>query len=69
MVTNMDNTPDTPPVLISQAAAATLAGVHKNTIGRWADDGRLTRYTNAVGQVKFDQDEVKEKTKMIPEVR
>ena len=45
--------------LLSVAQAATLLGVHPNTIRAWTDGGRLTAYRiNARGDRRFRRDDV-----------
>ena len=50
---------DAQDALLSVAQAATLLGVHPNTVRSWTDGGRLTAYRiNARGDRRFRRDEV-----------
>ena len=50
---------DAPDTLLSVAQAATLLGVHPNTIRTWTDGGRLPAYRiNARGDRRFRRDDV-----------
>ncbi len=50
---------DDAPALLTVAQAATLLGVHPNTIRTWTDAGRLTAYRiNARGDRRFRRDDV-----------
>lgn len=49
---------DTPRNLITRAEACDRAGVSMRTMDRWLFTGRLTKYTDARGQVRVDADEL-----------
>lgn len=40
--------------LVTRTEAAEIAGVEPRTVTRWAARGRMTKYENARGQVRFD---------------
>ena len=52
---NMD---DTRGNKISKAEAARRAGRNKNTIDRWIREGKLTKYTDRLGHVYVNSDEL-----------
>lgn len=51
----MNDTPEHP---ITRTAAASMLGVSTRTLARYLSDGKLTRYEDALGRVRLDEDEV-----------
>lgn len=52
--------------LLTCKEAAAHAGVHRNTIGRWISDGRLTRYTVRGRFIRVDPAELDALTAPVP---
>ncbi len=54
---------------ISEKEAAQFLGVNPRTVGRWADQGRLTRYKQFGLRVLYKRDEIENFAKPIPDIQ
>ncbi len=53
---------------ISEKEAAQILGVNPRTVGRYADQGRLTRYKQFGLRVRYKRSEIENFAKPIPDV-
>ncbi|HYU74081.1 MAG TPA: helix-turn-helix domain-containing protein [Ktedonobacteraceae bacterium] len=54
---------------ISEKEAAQFLGVNPRTVGRWADQGRLTRYKQFGLRVLYKRAEIEQFAKPVPDVQ
>ena len=53
---------------ISEKEVAQILGVNQRTVGRWADQGKLTRYRQFGVRVRYKRVEVENFARPVPDV-